>query len=106
MAAARRSRSIVVRWVSARSSARRGSELTQHAAALPELAPRVRSVELMVERIIVYLDTLQPTVDELTHAAADLQRAVDPIGRIAGPLPGSKARQLPADREPSKLKHT
>lgn len=67
-------------------------ELTQHAAALPELAPRVRSVELMVQKIIGYLETLQPTVDELTLAASDLHRAVGPIGRIAGRLPGSKAR--------------
>ena len=45
----------------------------------------------MVERIIGYLDTLQPTVDELTHAASDLKNAVAPIGRIAGRLPGSRA---------------
>jgi methyl-accepting chemotaxis protein len=69
------------------------TELTQHAAALPELVPRVQSVELMVESIIGYLGTLQPTVDELTLAASDLQRAVGPIGRIAGRIPGSRARE-------------
>lgn len=70
-------------------------ELTRHAAALPELAPRVESVEAMVQGIIEYLDTLQPTVRELTIAAADLQRTVGPIGRIAGRLPGSKVRPAP-----------
>jgi hypothetical protein len=69
------------------------TELTPHAAALPELVPRVQSVELMVESIIGYLGTLQPTVDELTLAASDLQRAVGPIGRIAGRIPGSRARE-------------
>ncbi|WP_354698494.1 hypothetical protein DSM112329_04176 [Paraconexibacter sp. AEG42_29] len=67
-------------------------DLTRHAAALPELTPRVQSVELMVEQIISYLETLQPTVNDLTLAASDLNRAVGPIGRIVGRLPGSKAR--------------
>jgi methyl-accepting chemotaxis protein len=70
-------------------------ELTRHAAALPELAPRVASVELMVQSIIEYLESLQPTVRELTIAAADLQRSVGPIGRIAGRLPGSKLKEAP-----------
>jgi hypothetical protein len=67
-------------------------ELTCHAAALPELVPRVENLEQMVQQIIVYMGALQATVEELTTAAADLQRSVGPIGRIAGLLPGSKAR--------------
>ena len=65
-------------------------ELSRHAAALPDLAPRVQSVELMVERILVYLDALQPAVNDLTNAASDLNLAVAPISRIAGRMPGSK----------------
>ncbi len=79
------------------------TELTRHAAALPELVPRVQSVEQMVETIIGYLDTLQPTVDELTLAASDLQRAVGPIGRIAGRIPGSRARDLEDGRRAAAL---
>lgn len=66
--------------------------LTANAAALPELVLRVAAVELMVSRIMGDLDTLRPAVDNLTTAATDLQRAVGPIGRIAGRLPGSRHR--------------
>jgi hypothetical protein len=66
--------------------------LTEHAAVLPDLVTRVERVETMVLDVLRDLADLRPTVDALTLAAGDLGRAVDPLGRIAGRLPGGRAR--------------
>jgi prefoldin subunit 5 len=67
-------------------------QLTASVATLPELPERVRAIEGLV-------GNLQPSLDQLETAIADLQRTIGtlgqslvPIGRLAGRVPGGRAR--------------
>jgi ABC-type transporter Mla subunit MlaD len=74
-------------------------QLVEATAALPELPERVRSVETLVESAVGNLDRLQPSLDQLGTQIAELQHVIDglggalePIGRLAGRVPGGNRR--------------
>ena len=74
-------------------------ELVKAASALPDLPERVRAVEGLVESAVGNLDRLEPSLDQLGTQIAELQRvvaglgeALEPIGRLAGRMPGVRSR--------------
>jgi hypothetical protein len=73
--------------------------LVEATSALPELPERVQSVEGLVGEAVGNLDRLQPSLDRLGQQIAELQEtigglggALEPIGRLAGRVPGSNRR--------------
>ena len=73
--------------------------LVDATSALPELPERVRSVEGLVGDAVGNLDRLQPSLDQLGAQIAELQEvigglggALEPIGRLAGRMPGGTRR--------------
>jgi hypothetical protein len=74
-------------------------QLVEATAALPELPDRVRSVEGLVGDAVGNLDRLQPSLDQLGTQISELQGVIDglggalePIGRLAGRVPGGNRR--------------
>ena len=73
--------------------------LVESTAGLPELPERVRSVEGLVGEAVGNLDRLQPSLDQLGAQISELQGvigglggALEPIGRLAGRVPGANRR--------------
>jgi ABC-type transporter Mla subunit MlaD len=74
-------------------------QLVDATSALPELPDRVRSVEGLVADAVGNLDRLQPSLDRLGEQITELQGvigglggALEPIGRLAGRVPGGTPR--------------
>jgi DNA repair ATPase RecN len=74
-------------------------QLVDATNTLPELPERVRAVEALVESAVGNLDRLEPNLDQLGSQIAELQRvigglgeALEPIGRLAGRVPGANRR--------------
>ena len=74
-------------------------QLVESTATLPEIPERVRAVEGLVNDAVGNLDRLQPSLDQLGTQIAELQDvigglggALEPIGRLAGRVPGAGRR--------------
>jgi hypothetical protein len=66
--------------------------LATSAAALPELPERVMAIEALVGRLQPSLDGLETAIAELQLTIGTLGRSLTPIGRLADRVPGGRSR--------------